>query len=155
MRSVFRSALAVTLCLTSSAVAAPLAPSKPSEIRTVLGQTTPCPGLPVLRAVDSQQLPNGTAIPFTIPPGKVFVVTGFDYAVVGNPGAVINVALMVSDGIAGSSFAATCGMTLGSNGFGAGSCAISTGALVKSGFNLCFSPPGANVIAHGFLTKDK
>jgi hypothetical protein len=149
--------LAVGLCLPPSSSAGPLGPTKASDLRTVLGLpgSTPCPGLSTLRAVDSQQNPNGTIVPFSVPVKSVFIVTSFDVAGSGSAGSASETALIVADGIGGNSFVARCGGIVGSNGLAIGSCTTPAGVAVKGGSTLCFEPNTSNVIVRGFMAKDK
>jgi hypothetical protein len=64
---------------TSTALAAPLAPSKPSSIRMVFtDNATTCPGGNG-RVVTQTYDAEGTVVPFTIPAKQVFVVTQIDW----------------------------------------------------------------------------
>lgn len=70
---------ALVLFAATSAVAAPLAPSKPSDIRGIFADDqTPCSGgngRVVTKTYDAQ----GQVIPFTIPAKQVLVVTQIDW----------------------------------------------------------------------------
>ena len=66
--------------LAASASAATVAPRRPSDIVTLVSSGAPCP-LPVAGDVlfDVRVLADGTRTPFTLPHGKVLVVTGVEY----------------------------------------------------------------------------
>jgi hypothetical protein len=149
--------LAVGLGLPPSSDAGTVAPSKPSDLRTlvgIFGGGTPCPGSPALRAVDRQQNPNGTTSAFSIPAGRVFVVTSFDVQAANAPGTTAEIDLFVSNGTGDASFMARCGGLAGNNGSAVAACTIPPGVAVKAGSTLCFL--GANsVTVHGFIAKDK
>jgi hypothetical protein len=147
--------LTVGLFLPPSSRAGGVAPNKPSDLRTVSGLFSACPGAASLKAVDTQSNPNGTTTAFSIPDKKVFVVTSFDATAGGSAGATATLALFTSDGTGGLSVLAVCGGIAGSNGAAFASCVIPNGAAVKAGSTLCFSASNGAVLVHGFLTKDK
>jgi len=67
-------------CLATSASAASVAPRNPSDIVTLVPSGAPCP-LPVAGDVvfDVRVLPDGTRTAFSLPHGKVLVVTGLEF----------------------------------------------------------------------------
>jgi hypothetical protein len=79
----WKAALGLAAILTVPAHAGVIGPTRPSDLVNVLatpgGSGTVCGGQAV--AFDMRQMADGTQVPFTIPPGQVFVVTGYDWAV--------------------------------------------------------------------------
>jgi len=144
----------VGLCLPSSSRAGGVAPSKPSDLRTLVGNNTACPGFGGnLRSVDLQSNPDGTTAALSIPKGKVFVVTSFDVQATGSAGATSEGGLFAANGTGSLADVARCGGIVGSNGFASASCTIPNGAAIKGGSTLCFIANA--VLVHGFLAKDK
>ena len=66
--------------LAGTACAKPLGPQHASDIVTLVTSSTPCP-FPVTGVLlfDRQIRPDGTNVPFTVPAGKVLVVTGYEF----------------------------------------------------------------------------
>lgn len=76
----------ITFCAAPVALpAAPLAPSKPSQLVTAFissGSSPACPtGIAQHFAASQLLTSSGASVPFVIPPKSVFVVTSFDYSV--------------------------------------------------------------------------
>jgi hypothetical protein len=80
--------VAALLSLFPTAAQAILDPQQPSKVVTVAAHfgsvpgpddTLPCPNCPGAREISKQTLPDGTIVPFSIPAGKVFVVTSFSW----------------------------------------------------------------------------
>lgn len=76
---------AMATLLPGSGRAAGLAPKKPSELVTIRGFANPCPTIGVGNAIDMQTNPDGTSSAFTIPAGKVFIITSARLGAVGTP----------------------------------------------------------------------
>ena len=147
------------------AIAAPLAPTKPTQAVTVqsLTQSAFCvPGEPTLgRRVDIKQNGDGTIEPFTIPPKTVFVVTSIDLAQQAPASRHITGSLYVASAqqVGAGSVVAIVPAQSDADGIGNGTMTLPSGFPVKSGANLCFLtfPPAGSVAAlvHGFFAKDK
>lgn len=83
----------IPLTLALLALSAPIsaevvAPDKPSQIvhlRGGPGSGTNCTPFVGSTLLDHQLLPDGTTVPFTIPPGRVLVLTGVSWNLFGAP----------------------------------------------------------------------
>ena len=167
MRRICLVAIAVLLGLSSSADAG-LAPTKGSQLATVLGNGT-CP-LPFNgpSALTFSQMVNadGSITAFTIPPKRIFVITDVTITGVGEP-AGDAMLLAVVAGIVGSptggSTIAGRYETVASNTSFAATFEFPAGMAVRSGTTICavplnFTHPGgviASATAHGFFAADK
>jgi hypothetical protein len=147
-------ALALLLSALVPSPAPALEPSKASDLVTLVAfitGTCPVAGFPFVTRI----LADGTPVPFTIPPKRVLVITGFEFtrsdATPGTtatallsqqaPGEVA--ALLQADGVADAS------------GSVAGSAFAAPGVAVRGGDKtLCIAGASAAVL-RGFLAKDK
>lgn len=139
-----------------------LAPSKPSQVVTVTGDTATsasCPsGVVKGKMIDTQRNSDGTITPFNVPMGEVFVVTSWEWTGAGAVSSSITMALVLVDSSStflGSFSQATASSD--SSGNGGGTVDIPSGFVVKSGISMCYAGGGASasVIVHGFFAKDK
>lgn len=144
----------------ASAVASPLAPKKPSDLVT-LARGDSCDPNPIGRKVDQLQNSDGTLLPFSIPPGKVLVVTGIDWTQ-GNTGAPnkAEILFLHSQTASGVINPMVTSHDNGSADGRAGASIPVTGVTFKSGETLCVSANTGNigslgVRVHGFLAKDR
>lgn len=158
LRSLVVASCAVLLTTTHAAGA--VTAKKPSELRTVRGDSetsAACFATGGFR-VDVRQLPDGTTAPFSIPAGFVFVITSWDWQT--SPagsfsGVDLYIATAANTVDTPLSFVSN-GRALGVPGFAGGSVTTPDGAVVKAGATLCAA--GANhtaVVVRGFLVKDK
>lgn len=146
-------ALLASLGLAPTAMEASLAPTKPSQLVTAFGAT--CISGSV--AVNSQTGADGTLTPFSIPAGKVLIVTSgeitFDFGTAG----ASSIALLEVNGVRVVSTAAT----LDSDGRAFTSFQSPSGIPIKAGASVgteTFNSSGsacAGPILHGFLATDK
>lgn len=152
--------------LTSTAFAATLGPSKPSDLVDLHPSFGPCPLSPPSSfslAIDTMNLPDGTTAPFVIPPKHVFVVTAVEIEIQLAPvGHRIDLALFRVNGTQVGTIIADSEVT--SVGTAQDHTIIPTGSVVKIGTPLCISAidfdaaqqtlfPFATV--HGYFAKDK
>ena len=159
--------LSILALAARGAAAAPLAPAKASQVITAYARsTTPaspaCPVFPNSYAVDTIGKGDGTARPFAIPPKSVFVVTSFDYQIVGaSTSKQVQVFLVTVDPANPPTtelpaFALAGGMS-DAQGSLFGTAQIPAGLVVESPALLCVVAPGATgvlVAVHGFFAKD-
>lgn len=147
-------ALLLLVPLTASA-AGGLAPKKASEIVRInqTGSLCPLSGY----VLDDRQLPNGESVPFTIPAGKVLIVTGVTWsATSGTPGAPVIGVLssqtpqsLVSHHYSAATFASD-GSVLQS--------VLTPPVVIGAGRSICFYVTAGNFNAasiNGFLASDK
>jgi hypothetical protein len=155
LRHLFHGLLVLTAA--AGAQAGTVAPSKPSDLRTVNGSPvgSDCPGSPGLGAVDIVQNPDGTTSALVIPSKSVLIVTSVDFQDSGSAGDVKQVGLFSANTEGGNALLARCGASVGGNGVAQGSCTLPFGVAVRSGASVCYTPHTANVIVHGFIAKDK
>jgi hypothetical protein len=153
------------LALVTGACSATL--PRPSQLVTLIADgTTPiCPGTSVPHAFNDRLLPNGGRAPFTIPAGKVLVLTSYDWVIEGSsqPNNTVwtTVALASASGsgyVYVSAFAS--GAMADSIGRAAGYRVVPSGVPVRPGTTMCFNfVGGANAMSsfariHGFLADD-
>lgn len=164
MRRFYVLAIAVLLGVASNA-AAGLAPSKGSQLVTVLGNGA-CPipftgssGLTFSQMVNA----DGSVTPFQIPPKRIFVITDVTVTGAGEPaGDAILVALAVGSASSGNTIAGRY-ETVGAGTAFAATFQFPTGIAVRSGSTVCAVPfnytHGGGVTslatAHGFFAPDK
>jgi hypothetical protein len=148
-------------------LAGPLAPSKPSDIVTLMpdasdGANGACNSVQQLRVDAVINTADGSLSPFTIPDKEVLVLTGGtweDTSVGGN----VNVFLELSLKTANTSIiiVATPAVRSDAAGVAAGAFTLEPGIVIKPGASLCasFNVAGTNATAFprltGFLAKDK
>jgi len=143
-----------------------LAPTKPSQIVTLLAATgESCAGDPDAHPVNVQSKSDGTLSAFTIPADQVLVLTGIAFSVSGGFQENHAKKLILYGQKAPSGFVAlfstvvfTADTALGP--VGGGTAAIPN-AIVKPGFEICVkgsdingSPASSNALVYGFLIKD-
>jgi hypothetical protein len=152
--------------LIPSAMAAPLAPSKPSQLADVtIGSLANCTAIsPRSRVLDQINRADGTTGPFQIPDKQVFVVTGVEFsAQLLLAGHRYEFALF-REPVAGGGFSLITYVDGVSDGAPRVTLNIPHGSVVKAGTRLCaaildFNEPATNIIpsivVHGFFAKDK
>jgi hypothetical protein len=164
MRRTAALALPLLAALAASASAGPLAPSRPSQIATlvataVLDSACGATAYPV----DTMRKADGSVVPFVVPPKQIFVVTSMDVfgsadqanrrylfaLLVDNAPNIPGGALLVGDA----------GLTDASGNY-AGSVAVPNGVPVPPGAVLCARIDGPTdeptfTRVHGFFAKDK
>ncbi len=163
-RMVSACALLASIALASVAYAAPLAPSRASDVVTLMSSAGAC-GVGVGQVVDRRIMADGSNVAFSIPADKVLVVTGISYSV--NPSPMDFVLVGLSHGLTGwgvfgtSATAGTLGPPLFPTTFASGSAAVPN-AIFKAGSQVCadFSngilpSPIGTMLVHGFLAKDR
>jgi hypothetical protein len=161
----------VTLVLVAAAatpvLAGPLAPSKPSDVVTLMPDASGANGAcgPAMQEQRVDALINGadgSLSPFTIPDKEVLVLTGGTWEDV-TAAANVNVVLELSLKTATTSnlIAATPAVRSDAAGIAAGSFTLEPGIVIKPGASLCasFNVAGTSTLAFprltGFLAKDK
>ena len=153
--------LAPLLCLALLAPAAtsagPLAPAKASDLVAVYTKgdgACPVAGRPF----DTRVMPDGTEVPFAIPPKKVFVITSlqftFESSSPPNHHATPTVSLQAAGAAVGVPLLVGSAVT-DAEGGGSGSVVVPNGVTVRSG-TICLAVGSSqNGILHGFFAKDK
>lgn len=147
--------------------AAPLAPSKPSQIVTLTYDNFCAGTTSLVNVIDTQIMPDGTTQPFTIPQGRVLVVTGLDWSAsrcppLSAPGTVgVYVFLGATGRVAFNDYATIgAGTSPGSSCSTGGKASVVPNLVVKPGTELCAGYDnttfgGAPGIVHGFLADDE
>jgi hypothetical protein len=159
--------LVLATAVATQVLAGPLAPSKPSDIVTLMpdasGANGACgPGTQQQRVDAIINGADGSISPFTIPDKEVLVLTGGTWEDL-SAGANVNVFLELSLRTANTNnfLAATPAIRSDAAGFAAGSFTLEPGIVIKPGASLCasFNVDGTNTLAFprltGFLAKDK
>ena len=149
----------------SSSTGAGLAPTKGSQLVTVLGAGT-CP-IPFNgpSALTFSQMVNadGSITPFSIPAKRIFVITDVTITGAGEPaGDAMLLAVVVGSVSGGSTVAGEYATVAGNTSF-AGTFQFSAGIAVRSGSIVCAVPINythggptiAVATAHGFFAPDK
>jgi hypothetical protein len=143
------------------AEAAVVAPSKPSEVITLAGDTSTsasCPsGAVIGKMIDKQHNPDGTITTFTVPAGQVFVATSWDWSGTGAASSSIVTGLVLIDSTATllGTFSQSSASS-DSSGLAGGTVVVPSGFVIKSGVSMCYAGGGTrSVVVHGFFTKDK
>jgi hypothetical protein len=158
MQSVLATSVLVALLASPLApfAASALAPKRASDLVTLVAEgegECPLGG----HAFDTRVLSDGSQVPFAMPPGRVLVVTGFDFVIGGAPpGAATSV--VVNQQPAGTKNASPVLQADGvasASGFIAGGVTSNPGVAVSGGVPLCILPAAAGGVLHGFLAKDK
>lgn len=159
------SLITVTLCLLATgAQAAPLAPTRGSEVVTLFGNSGQpvCQNGPNSIKVQFKNNADGTqSSGYVVPPGQVLVITDVEYRVTSGPaGADFQGVLIADQGSA--QFAMIAGPNIDGNGIAIGSRHWAQGPVVKGGTPLCFTErqgrpigPDSQVHVHGFLARDR
>ena len=139
-----------------------LGPTKPSDLVTIRSTGAPCGASP-WRLLDLQVLGDGTGVPFTIPVGKVLIVTSVDFrqGSTGSPGMQEEFVIFPSAANISVSYPVVDLMAApGSSDGRAGVSAVITGVVIKAG-NPCWGVNNigrigsADVIVRGYLTADR
>jgi hypothetical protein len=142
------------------AAAAPLAPSKPSQIVTaaIVSAGTACPdGVGNHFAPTLQLNADARQSVFQIPPKSVFIVTSFDFNLNGTAGQYASVGIFAAaPGQAGGATALS-GAVVDPATRAVGTAAVPTGLVVKPPATVCaeFGNATGVVYVHGYFTKDK
>jgi len=143
-------------------VSAPIGPTKPSKLRTVLTETTPCSGgFSGARRIDSRLTPKGNRTTFSIPAGYVFVITNVDFHLTSS-GASRNIKMRLGvpcgSGCMKPIFDAF--VLTDASGIGGANVSIGNGIAIRPGVEMCvadvnFSSVNAFATVHGYLAKDE
>ena len=160
-----RSLAAALLCLTAlPAAAGPLAPTKASQVATLVPTATTKSGCGAnAYPVDTMRKSDGTVEPFGVPAKEVFVVTSIDVfgeAEEPNRRYFFSLSIDNTPGIPGGTLVVgDAGLTDSAGGY-AGSVTVPTGAIVPSGALLCSKIDGPAeeptfMRVHGFFAKAK
>ncbi len=153
--------LAVICCLLFAACTHTTAPTKPSELVTLIADpsTAICPATTVPHVFGDRLQPDGTRVPFTIPNGQVLVITSFDWVVEGSTQANNAVWTAITFMGSGKNNALFSGAMTDSIGRAAGTTLVPDGIVVAPGTVLCLDfVAGASAAygrAHGYLTKNQ
>jgi hypothetical protein len=149
-------ALGLALLLPHVAHAAALAPAKASDLVAVYTKGNgDCPVAG--RPFDTRVMPDGTEVPFVIPPKKVFVITSLQFTFESSSppnhhatptvslqtGAPVGVPLLVGSALTDA------------EGDGSGSVVVPNGVTVRSGTICLAVGESATGVLHGFFAKDK
>jgi hypothetical protein len=145
--------------------AAPLAPSKPSQVVSAMAfpsaGSPPCEGLGAGRQPSLLGRPDGTTVPFAIPPKSVLVITSVDFIVTEAPQNT-NIALQLfardpaSAPTAFGNFAMVGGLS-DSGGRVFGNAELPAGLVIKPPAIPCGVPTFGEItflVVHGFFAKD-
>jgi len=157
--------LMLAVATAGTAMAAPLAPSKPSDVVALMpnagdGANTPC-GLDEQRVDGVISPADGSLTPFTIPAKEVLVLTGGTWT--GSAGANANASLELTleTGSTKNRIVSSPAVRTDSAGFAAGSFTLEPGIVIRPGASLCATLDvdgvGTSVFPRltGFLAKDK
>jgi hypothetical protein len=79
MRRLASAACIVSVLAGGALPSGALEAKKPSELVTLRTSGAACTASPGTRRLDQRVLPDGTTTPFTMPPGRVLVVTGAEW----------------------------------------------------------------------------
>lgn len=147
------------------AASGPLAPKRLRDLRVVSGTSGSalCPGDFETRRVDTQQNPDGTTSPFSIPTGSAFVVTSWDWLTQDVESGLAGVDLAIVDATGTSisvishARAPTTQTPDGGTRAGGGTVATPAGAVVASGSHLCAVANGNGfaVVVRGFIARER
>jgi hypothetical protein len=145
--------------------AAPLAPSKPSQVVSGVASAVvspPCGGLAIGLQPSLLGRPDGTTVPFAIPPKSVLVVTSLDFFVAGAASnANVFVQLYARDPASASTAFGSLALAGGlSDAVGAvvGTVQLTAGLVIKPPALPCGVASSGTLslfIVHGFFAKDK
>jgi hypothetical protein len=144
--------MALALVSVPAVRAAPLAPTKASQLVTVLSSNATCnAGFGLVLNLQSQG--DGGVVLLAIPEGSVLVVTDWEWCETSNPSAAfVSLAIEGPSGLIPVSSVHRDSLTAACSRADLGH-----GVRVSSGSQLCATLVGANGFAkaHGYLTKDK
>jgi hypothetical protein len=156
--------------ISPNAQAGPLIPHKASRVATLLSVLSPggavnsaaCPGNGFANATSRAfdfQVVGTTFLPFSIPKGRVFVVTCFDWTVSGVPPAKLVTARLTLQTTGFNSFSAQSSTLADGEGNAGGAETLGSGAVLRSDEQLCISlrTPAASVLGsvQGFFAADQ
>ena len=131
-----------------------LAPAKPSSLVTLTSLGSCGTGS---HKMDTRIMPDGTAVPFVIPPKEVLVITGVEwvFTVAGGQGGLIDLLLVPPAPAVGWQVFSAEALAPG-NGIGRGSALVSN-VVAGPGVDVCADVPfgASSVTLHGFLAKNK
>ncbi len=131
-----------------------LTPSKPSSLVTLVSLGACGSGS---HKMDTRIMPDGTAVPFVIPPKEVLVLTGIEwvFVVAAGQGGIIDL-LLVPPAPAVGFEVFSAGALAPGNGIGRGS-ALIPDVVAGPGVDICADVPfgASSVTLHGFLAKNK
>jgi hypothetical protein len=153
---VYLASFALPLALATPTLAAPLAPAKASDVVGLVSSNADCTGNG--KRIGDRILPNGTVVPFEIPPKRVFVITSAEIELGGvAAGEYVRATLFVeTDTPATATAVALLNAVGGANGIAIGSLTMPTGIVIARGSRLCLnSATSGGAYVHGFLAKDK
>jgi hypothetical protein len=152
------------VCLTLTACSRQLEPRSASDLVTLIADaSTPiCPATTVPHAFNDRLLPDGTRSAFTIPGGKVLVITSYDWEVEGSSqanNAIWTAVVLATGSTPNGSIAFFAGGTADSIGRAVGHTTVPAGVVVKPGTIMCHDVVGGVSSAagriHGFLADDR
>ena len=159
-------ALVLAAAAVTPALAGPLAPSKPSDVVTLMpdasGANGACDLLQEQRVDAVINTADGSISPFTIPDKEVLVLTGGTWektSVAGNVNVFLELSLRTAS--TENIIVATPAVRSDAAGVAAGAFTLEPGIVIKPGASLCarFNVAGTNSSAFprltGFLAKDK
>ena len=146
--------VAMLVAFVGTVEAGVLAPSKPSSVVTLASLSACGTGS---HKMDTRIMPDGTAVPFVIPPKEVLVLTGIEWAfsVAAGQGGVIDLLLAPPAPAVGYQVFSAEALAPG-NGIGRGS-ALIPDVVAGPGVDICADVPfgASSVTLHGFLAKNK
>jgi hypothetical protein len=164
MRLAIMLTLALAGCVTPGAQS--LGPRTASDLVTLLGGAPATGGCSAAeRPIDRRTLADGSAGPFTVPAGKVLVLTGVEWSSSGTgTGRSVVVTVLHRTALGAQTLFMSHALSTPTGAGYAGTQSAIPHVVVKPGVPLCVtqyidsqpaggSPPGA-VILHGFLTDD-
>jgi hypothetical protein len=142
----------------AGAPATPLAPSKASQLVSLLAPADAPPTCPSLGIPFQQLGMNGVRTPFEIPPSTVLIITAIHFSVFqGSPST--NSSATITSEMAGDEFRLPLAVgtaLLDARGEGGGMILIPTGVRVPAGRTVCILPGGGltGALLFGFLAPD-
>ena len=154
-RTIFATALIVMAGLPTAA-SAELGPSKPSQLVNLFAtRFSPTCGVAMVFRLE-EQLPDGTRVPFVIPPKMVFIISS-GFLQVDSPGASDSASLFMRNPANGN-MAFVTGASFAS-GVGIERFTMPHGVVMKPGMLLCVTHDHGDdpvaALVQGYLAKDK
>ena len=133
-----------------------LGPDRPSQIVMLRPGIHPSSICGTGTPLDRQVLPDGDEVPFTIPPGRVLVLTGVTWVIgSANPNSSFGVAVSLHFPSGHSTPLFRTGAVTDADGVAFGS-ALIPNAVAASGPALCYATTATgDVSVYGYLTDDK
>ena len=142
------------VALAGTVQAGVLAPAKPSSLVTLVSLGACGTGS---HKMNTRIMPDGTAVPFVIPPKEVLVLTGIEwvFVVTTGQGGLIDL-LLVPPAPALGYQVFSAGALAPGNGIGRGSATVPD-VVAGPGVDICADVPfgASSVTLHGFLAKNK